>query len=111
MRASEFLKEEYEDDVENIYALHPDPEKGEKIAFLITDVDSGEFDDRWALLPVDYINEFGGDLPLWDQEDLALYPNIKIKAVTFDEYIKFLTAYIRSEELAGAVLNKMQSKL
>ena len=111
MKIKDIITEEYEDDVDNIYALHPDPEQSDAVAFLITDVDSDEFDDRWARLPMPYLNEFGGDLPLWDQEDLRLYPNIKVRALTFDQYVKILTDYIRSEDLAGSALSKMQGSL
>ena len=111
MRIKDIITEEYEDDVDNIYALHPDPEQSDAVAFLITDVDSDEFDDRWARLPMPYLNEFGGDLPLWDQEDLRLYPNIKVRALTFDQYVKILTDYIRSDDLAGSALSKMQGSL
>lgn len=106
--AKEGVTEEFTDDLGNIYALHPDPDEGESIALEITDVDDDEFSDRWARLPLDYINEFGGDLPLWDMEDLKLYPNIKVQPVTFDQYVKLVGNYIRSEDLAGSALTKMK---
>lgn len=105
------LSEQHDDDLGNIYALHPDPVKGESLALKITDVNLDEFDDRWAKLPLAYINEFGGDLPLWDTDDLKLYPNMKIKRVTFDQYIQLLTNYIRSEDITKSTIARARNGL
>ena len=102
------VSEDLSDDVGNIYALHPDEDEGESVAIQITDVDLDEFNNLWTALPMDYLNQFGGDLPLWDSEDLALYPNIKVKAMTFDQYIDLVGNYIRSDDMANTALSKMK---
>lgn len=102
------VAEDLSDDVGNIYAVHPDSDESESVAILIKDVDLDEFDDLWTALPIDYLNEFGGDLPLWDSEDLALYPNIKVKAMTFDQYVDLVGDYIRSDDMANTALSKMK---
>lgn len=96
------------DDLGNIYAVHPDPQEGELVAIKITDVDEHEFDNLWAALPMPYLNEFGGDLPLWNAEDLKMYPNMKVQRMTFDQYVKLVGNYINSDDMANTTLSKMK---
>lgn len=108
---SDDLSEIYLDDVGNFYALHPDANEGESVAILIKGVGLNEFDDLWTALPMDYLNQFGGDLPLWRLEDLALYPNIKVEEMTFDQYVQLVGNYIRSDDMANTALTKMKQGL
>jgi hypothetical protein len=107
---NEFGPDEFNggDDLGNIYAVHPDPREGESVAIKITDVDEHEFDDLWAALPMPYLNEFGGDLPLWNAEDLKMYPNMKVQRMTFDQYVKLVGNYINSDDMASTALSKMK---
>lgn len=105
---TEGVAEDFTDDVENIYAMHPQPEKSEKIAFLILDKDEIEFATDWRELPDPYQQEFGYDLPLWDADDFGSYPNLVVKRITFDQYVNLVGNYIESEELAGSAMSKMK---
>lgn len=105
---TEGVAEDFTDDVDNIYAMHPQPEKSEKIAFLILDKDEIEFATDWRELPDPYQQEFGYDLPLWDADDFGSYPNLVVKRITFDQYVNLVGNYIESEELAGSAMSKMK---
>ena len=105
---NEGVAEDFTDDVDNIYAMHPQPEKSEKIAFLILDKDEIEFATDWRELSDPYQQEFGYDLPLWDADDFGSYPNLVVKRITFDQYVNLVGNYIESEELAGSAMSKMK---
>lgn len=107
-RVKKDVEEGFTDDLDDIYALHPGQEESETVAIKIIDVDLEEFDDRWTALPMPYLNEFNGDLPLWDMEDLKMYPYIKVQRMTFDQYVKLVSNYINSDDMVNSVLNKIQ---
>jgi len=107
-RVKKDVEEGFVDDLDDIYALHPGQEESETVAIKIIDVDLDEFDDRWTALPMPYLNEFGGDLPLWDMEDLKMYPYIKVQRMTFDQYVKLVSNYINSDDMVNSVLKKIQ---
>lgn len=109
MRANEFIKEDFSDDLGNIYALHPGAAESEKIALKITDMDEDDFSEAWTNLPEPYQQEFGYDLPLWDLEYLKEYPHMTVKQVTFDQYVELVTDYIRSEDVLNTTLNRMRT--
>ena len=100
--------EGFADDLDNIYAVHPQPEKSEQVVFLITGMTEYEFSNRWTALPDSYQQEFGYDLPLWDADDLSHYPNLAVKRITFDKYVQIVGNYIKSEEIGGSALSKMK---
>lgn len=109
MRANEFIKEDFSDDLGNIYALHPGAAESEKIALKITDMDEDDFSEAWNQLPTPYQQEFGYDLPLWELEYLKEYPHMTVEQVTFDQYVELVTNYIRSEDVLGSTLTRMKS--
>lgn len=102
------VAEGFTDDLDNIYAMHPQPEKSEQVVFLITGMTEDEFSNRWTDLPDPYQQEFGYDLPLWDADDLSSYPNLAVKRITFDQYVQLVGNYIKSEELAGSTMSRMK---
>jgi len=113
------VSEDLSDDLGYIYAMHPQPEQSEQIAFRIfkdsedptenpQPMDEDEFSSRWTALPDPYQEEFGYDLPLWDANDLSGYPNLVQKRITFDQYVKLVGDYIKSEELARSSMSKMK---
>ena len=105
------VAESFTDDLDNIYAMHPQPEKSEQVVFLITGMTEDEFSNLWTDLPDPYQQEFGYDLPLWDADDLSSYPNLAVKRITFDQYVQLVGNYIKSEELAGSTMSKMKQGL
>lgn len=107
----EKIKEDYTDDLGNVYALHPDPEEAEGITFNIADIDDEEdFIERWRGVPRRYQEIFNYDIPLWGENDMDVssYPNMIVKKLTFDQYVKMVGDYLRSEELSTGAMSKMK---
>ena len=102
------VAEGFTDDLDNIYAMHPQPEQSEQVVFLITGMTEDEFSNRWTDLPDPYQQEFGYDVPLWDADDLSSYPNLAVKRITFDQYVRLVGNYIKSEEIGGSTLSRMK---
>lgn len=107
----EKIKEDYADDLGDFYAIHPDSEEAEEIAFKIMDLDDEEdFVRAWTSVPNNYQEHFGYDIPLWGENDMDVssYPNMIVKRVTFDQYVKIVGDYLRSEELSTSAMSKMK---
>ena len=102
------MEEDFSDDLNNIYAMHPQPEKSEQVVFQITDKNEDEFVSDWMSLPEAYQQEFGHDIPLWDTDDLSAYPNITAKRCTYEQYVNLVGNYLRSQEMADSALSSMK---
>ena len=104
------VAEGFTDDINLVYAMHPQPEESERVAIGILDKDEDEFIAAWQRLPAEYQEEFNFDLPLWDTDDFDRpeYKHITLKAMNFNEYVKLVGNYIGSEEMSHSAMSALK---
>lgn len=102
------VAEGFTDDINLVYAMHPQPEESERVALGILDMDENEFIAAWQKLPAEYQEEFNFDLPLWNTDELKNYKHITLKVMKFADYVKLVEDYIRSQEMSQSAVSALK---
>ena len=102
------LSEGFTDDINLVYAMHPQPEESERVAVGISDMNENEFMKAWQSLPPEYQEEFNFDLPLWNTDELKNYKHITLKVMKFADYVKLVEDYIRSQEMSQSAVSALK---
>ena len=102
------VAEGFTDDINLVYAMHPQPEESERVALGILDMDENEFIAAWKKLPAEYQEEFNFDLPLWNTDELKNYKHITLKVMKFADYVKLVEDYIRSQEMSQSAVSALK---